>query len=156
MYAVVRHRATGATFPMETHGGLISEKPDQYVKYFMQDPEDPPFDHYTGIPVGESAPVAQEGATANGADSGGDFTDSQRQALILEAVVNIDPTNYGRPAGGRPALPKKAAVEALAGFKVNVDEIEKAVATKEALGLTPAPAVADAVTGGTTEEGPEA
>lgn len=155
MLVLIRNKANGAAVPYAGNQGLL-DHPDRYERYYISEPGDPPVDDFTGQPLGESAPVAREGAKANGTDSGGNLTESQRQTLILEAVVNIDPSNYGKPAGGRPALPKKAAVEALTGFKVNVDEIEKAVATKEALGLTPAPAVADAVSDGGTEDAPEA
>lgn len=50
-------------------------------------------------------------------------SDPVREAQILAAVQQIEPENYGKPAGGRPAMPKIAAVEYLTGFKVTTAEI---------------------------------
>lgn len=49
--------------------------------------------------------------------------DTDRATVIRAAIAQIPVESYGKPVGGKPALPKVAEVSALAGFKVSADEI---------------------------------
>lgn len=57
----------------------------------------------------------------------------QRNLAIQKVVAGIETEFYGKPTGGRPAMPKVEAVSSIAGFKVSADEILEAM---KALGLT--------------------
>lgn len=132
----IRNTYNGVALPYEGNQSLIDANPERYTLYYLATEGEESVDPNTGIPL-SSVPEPQpaEGATANGGDK-------DRETRVLDAVMQIDPENYGKPAVGRPSMPKKAAVEYLTGFKVSLDEIEKALALKNALNTDPA---ADAV-----------
>jgi hypothetical protein len=72
-----------------------------------------------GEPIGGPAAAAEEITEVK--------TDTQRLLAIADAITAIDPATFTKPTGGRPAMPKVAAVSAMVGYTVTAAEIESAM-----------------------------
>lgn len=107
MAIYVRKISNGICFPLDTHKHLVDGE-----KYEL-------YDDKTNRAVSGPEKAAEA--------SEGEGEGSDRLAQIVAAVKQIDPENYGKAAGGRPAMPKVAAVVALTGFTVKADEIAEAM-----------------------------
>jgi hypothetical protein len=98
----------GTCYPFESHAHLVG------------DPRYKVLDYSQGAVVVEPAPVVEIAPVVK---------DSGRMDQIIDAVKQIGTEHYGAAAGGRPAMPRVAAVVALTGFQVKADEILSAMET---------------------------
>lgn len=87
-------------------------------------PAAPPADHIVDAPNMIDAPIPEDPQPAESAS--GSIVDD-RKVLIKGAISKILPEEYGKPAMGRPAMPKVAQVSQILGFKVSAEEILKAM-----------------------------
>lgn len=59
-----------------------------------------------------------------------EIPEGDRAEKIKAAIATISVENYGKPAGGRPAMPRVGEVSELVKFKVSADEIIAAMEVK--------------------------
>jgi hypothetical protein len=97
----------GTCYPFETHA-RFADDPKYKVLDYSKDAV------VEKVPDAVIAPVVET---------------SDRMGQIIDAVKQIGPEHYGAAAGGRPAMPRVAAVVALTGFQVKADEILSAMET---------------------------